>query len=71
MSNDALTTQLLEWIGNKPRNYSDAQVYAGKGWQGYGDWLGTGRRARSRPSDRPTNSSRLAARCVAIKQELL
>jgi hypothetical protein len=23
MSNDALTTQLLEWVGNKPRNYSE------------------------------------------------
>jgi hypothetical protein len=23
MSNHALTTQLLEWIGNKPRNYSE------------------------------------------------
>jgi hypothetical protein len=23
MSNDALTTQLLEWIGNEPRNYTE------------------------------------------------
>ena len=46
------------------------KTYADKGWQWWGDWLGTGRKPRSRPSDRL--SSVASGRSTrAVKQELL
>ena len=45
------------------------QTYRGRGWSGYGDWLGTGRIANFRVSFLPFEQARIVARGLALQED--
>ena len=55
--------------GNKPQDIpsNPQRVYKNKGWQGWGDWTGTGNIAPSNKQYRPFNEAREFVRSVGLK----
>ncbi len=57
--------------GKKPADipYGPAQVYAGRGWRGWGDWLGTGRIASQLQPFRSFPNAREFVRGLKLKSQ--
>ena len=64
-------TQWIEYCksGNKPDNIPQkpARTYKNKGWDGFGDWLGTGRVADQFKQYRPFSEAREFVRSLGLK----
>jgi superfamily II DNA or RNA helicase len=61
----------LSRLGKLPTDIpaNPAQTYAGKGWKGWGDWLGTGRVANQDRIFRPLEEAREHARSLGLKSK--
>ena len=57
--------------GKRPKDIPSAprDSYKGKGWKGFGDWLGTGKTRRSTREYRPFEEAREFVRALGLKND--